>query len=72
MKHLINRALAAGLVCCLNAAPAAAHWYPDLSQEAKLSLAYVGKSVKYKDGCGLEDFNSNRIELSLIYRIKIF
>jgi len=51
---------------------AAVQWFPDLTQDARLSLAYIGKSVKYKDGCDLEDYNNNRIELSLIYRIKIF
>ena len=51
---------------------AAVQWFPDLTQDARLSLAYVGKSVKYKDGCGLEDYNNNRIELSLIYRIKVY
>ena len=47
-------------------------WYPDLTQDAKLSLAYVGKGVRYKEGCGLQDYNSNRIELSLIYRMKLY
>lgn len=47
-------------------------WYPDLSQDAHLSLAYIGKTTCYDDAVGLPDLSSNRVELSLIYRIKIF
>lgn len=50
----------------------AVQYFPDLTQDARLSLAYIGRSVKYNDDCGLDNFNTNRIELSLIYRIKIF
>jgi hypothetical protein len=51
---------------------AAVQWIPDLSQDARLSLAYVGKKVDYKQACGLEDYHSDRIELSFIYRIKAY
>ena len=51
---------------------AALQWIPDLSQDARLSLAYVGKTTHYNDAIGLPDYHSNRVELSLIYRIKIF
>jgi hypothetical protein len=51
---------------------AAVQWIPDLTQDARLSLAYVGKTTTFKDACGLPDQHSNRVELSLIYRIKIF
>ena len=50
----------------------ALQWFPDLSQDAHLSLAYVGKTTCYNDAVGLPDRSSNRVELSLIYRIKIF
>jgi hypothetical protein len=50
----------------------ALQWFPDLSQDAHLSLAYVGKTTCYNDAVGLPDHSSNRVELSLIYRIKIF
>jgi hypothetical protein len=50
----------------------ALQWFPDLSQDAHLSLAYVGKTTCYNDAVGLSDRSSNRVELSLIYRIKIF
>ncbi|MBQ7450953.1 MAG: hypothetical protein IJV60_00155 [Prevotella sp.] len=51
---------------------AAVQWIPDLTQDARLSLAYIGKKVDYTKDCGLEDYNRDRIELSLIYRIKVY
>jgi hypothetical protein len=51
---------------------AAVQWIPDLSQDARISLAYVGRKVDYKDVCCLKDYNTDRIELSLIYRIKLY
>ena len=50
----------------------ALQWFPDLSQDARLSLAYVGKTTRYNEAVGLPNRSSNRVELSLIYRIKIF
>ena len=50
----------------------AVQWYPDLTQNCKLSLAYIGKSVKYKSAAALQDYNRNRIELSMIYRLKLY
>ena len=51
---------------------AALQWIPDLTQDARLSLAYVGKTTTYNDAIGLPNISTNRVELSLIYRIKIF
>ena len=51
---------------------AALQWIPDLTQDARLSLAYVGKTTHYNEAINLSDQHSNRVELSLIYRIKIF
>ena len=51
---------------------AALQWIPDLSQDARLSLAYVGRTTHYNEAIGLPDVSYNRVELSLIYRIKIF
>ena len=51
---------------------AAVQWIPDLSQDARISLAYIGKSVSYKSASSLNDYSDNRIELSLIYRLKVF
>ena len=50
----------------------ALQWFPDLSQDARLSLAYIGKTTRYNEAVGLPNRSSNRVELSLIYRIKIF
>lgn len=50
----------------------ALQWIPDLTQDARLSLAYVGKTTRYDEATGLQNHCSNRVELSLIYRIKIF
>lgn len=51
---------------------AAVQWIPDLSQDARLSLAYIGKTTDYNNLCGLADVSRDRIELSLIYRIKAY
>ncbi len=51
---------------------AALQWIPDLTQDARLSLAYVGKTTTYNDAIELPNISTNRVELSLIYRIKIF
>ena len=50
---------------------AAVQWIPDLTQDARVSLAYIGKTTMY-DHPALTDFNRDRIELSLIYRIKAY
>ncbi len=50
---------------------AAAQYYLDKSQDMRLSLGYFGKSTHFKKGIGLCDYNSNRIEMSLVCRIKI-
>ncbi|MBQ3804392.1 MAG: hypothetical protein II844_01135 [Prevotella sp.] len=51
---------------------AAVQWIPDLTQDARISLAYIGKTVDYNNLCGLSDYNRDRVELSLIYRIKAY
>ena len=50
---------------------AAIQWIPDLTQDARISLAYIGRTTQY-DHPALENFSRNRIELSLIYRIKAY
>ena len=47
-------------------------YYPDKTQDLRLFLAYVGKHVDYSDKCGLKDYNTNRIELGFMYRIKCY
>lgn len=50
---------------------AAVQWIPDLTQDARISLAYIGRTTQYTNSA-LNDFNCDRIELSLIYRIKAY
>ena len=45
-------------------------YYPVKSQDFRVFLAYVGRKVTYKDGVGLDKYNTNRIELGFKYRIK--
>ena len=47
-------------------------YYPDKTQDLRLFLAYVGKHIDYSDKCGLKDYNTNRIELGFMYRIKCY
>lgn len=51
---------------------AGVQWIPDLTQDCKFSLAYIGRNVHYKSACGLNDYNTNRLELSMIYKMKFF
>lgn len=50
---------------------AAIQWIPDLTQDARISLAYIGRTTQY-DHPALENYSRNRIELSIIYRIKAY
>ena len=47
-------------------------YYPVKSQDLRVFLAYVGKKVTYKDDVGLDKYNTNRIELGFMYRIKAY
>ena len=47
-------------------------YYPIKNQDLRLFLAYLGKKVDYSDKCGLHDYNTNRIELGFMYRIKCY
>lgn len=47
-------------------------YYPVKSQDFRVFLAYVGRKVTYKDGVGLDKYNTNRIELGFKYRIKAY
>lgn len=46
-------------------------YYPMPDQDFRVFLAYVGRGYQYKDGFGA-NFNTNRIELGLMYRIKAY
>lgn len=47
-------------------------YYPVKSQDFRVFLAYIGRKVTYKDGVGLDKYNTNRIELGFKYRIKAY
>lgn len=47
-------------------------YYPVKSQDFRVFLAYVGRKETYKDGVGLDKYNTNRIELGFKYRIKAY
>lgn len=52
-------------------------YYPEKSQDLRFFLAYVGRSFKYSDKAkaaftNLDDYNTSRIELGFMYRIKCF
>lgn len=47
-------------------------YYPVKSQDFRVFLAYVGRKVTYKDGVGLDKYNTNRIELGFKYRMKAY
>lgn len=47
-------------------------YYPAKKQDFRVFLAYVGRKYDYSDKSKLTDYNTNRIELGFMYRIKAF
>ena len=47
-------------------------YYPAKQQDFRLFLAYVGRKFDYSTKCGLKDYNTDRIELGFMYRIKAY
>lgn len=47
-------------------------YYPAKQQDFRLFLAYVGRKYNYSTKCGLKDYNTDRIELGFMYRIKAY
>ena len=49
-------------------------YYPARKQKQDLRffLAYVGRKYDYSKKCGLKDYNTDRIELGMMYRLKAF
>ena len=47
-------------------------YYPVHQQDFRLFLAYIGRKFNYSEKSGLADYNTNRIELGFMYRIKCF
>ncbi len=51
---------------------ASLEYYPVKSQDCRLFLSYIGRSYKFTDKSKLADYNTSRIELGFMYRIKAF
>lgn len=47
-------------------------YYPAKQQDFRIFLAYVGRKYDYSTKCGLKDYNTDRIELGFMYRIKAY
>lgn len=47
-------------------------YYPIKDQDLRVFLAYVGRKYDFKAATGLKNYNTNRIELGFMYRIKAF
>lgn len=47
-------------------------YYPVKGEDFRLFLAYTGRKYDYSDRCGLKDYNTNRLELGFMFRIKAF
>ena len=41
-------------------------------QDLRIFLAYVGRKYDYSKKCGLKDYNTDRIELGMMYRLKAY
>nr|WP_024992231.1 porin [Hoylesella pleuritidis] len=47
-------------------------YYPDPTQDFRVSLSYIGHNHKYTSASALTDNHTNRVELGFMYRIKCF
>lgn len=49
-------------------------YYParKYKQDLRLFLAYVGRKYDFSEKCGLKDYNTDRIELGIMYRLKAY
>ena len=51
---------------------AGVEYYPDKSQDLRISLSYIGQTYSYIKRSDLNGHNESRIELCVMYRIKCF
>lgn len=51
---------------------ASVEYYPVKSQDFRVFLSYCGRKFDYSAKSGLKDYDTNRIELGFMYRIKCF
>ena len=47
-------------------------YYPIKKQDLRIFLAYVGHNYDFSHKCNLQNYNTSRIELGFMYRIKAF
>lgn len=47
-------------------------YYPVQDQDFRVFLSYIGHKYDFSKQCGLKDYDTNRIELGFMYRIKCF
>ena len=51
---------------------ASVEYFPVKGEDFRVFLAYTGRKFDYSKECGLQDYDTNRIELGLMYRLKMF
>lgn len=51
---------------------ASCEYYPAKSQDFRIFLAYLGRKFDFSEKSGLKDYNTNKIEIGFMYRIKAF
>ena len=47
-------------------------WIKIKSQNFRLFLAYTGRKYDYSKASGLTDYNTDRIEIGMLYRLKAY
>ena len=47
-------------------------YWPVPKHDFRVFLAYLGHKYDFNKACGLEDYNTNRVELGFMYRIKCY
>lgn len=47
-------------------------YYPMKDQDFRIFLAYIGRKFNFSEQSGLKNYNTNRIELGFMYRIKAY
>lgn len=47
-------------------------YFPVKKQDFRIFLSYTGHKYDYSRKCGLTDYNTDRVELGMIYRIKVY
>lgn len=48
------------------------YWPMPKKLDFRVFLAYLGHKYDFNKACGLQDYNTNRVELGFMYRIKCY